>query len=192
MSQDSVTPDIGRSYATVVADPPWPYPDQRRPVNRGIQAGSRIHRFDYPVMELAEIRSLPVTDLAAPDAHLLLWTTSRYLEAGYETARAWGFRPSQLLTWCKPPVGIGPGGVFATTSEFVIYARRGTPEHVQRVGSTWWTWPRSGHSAKPDAFLDLVESTFPGPYLELFARRDRLGWDTWGNESLGTVGLGTA
>ena len=24
----------------------------------------------------------------------------------------------------------------------------------------------------------------PGPYLELFARRNRLGWDTWGNEAL--------
>lgn len=40
------------------------------------------------------------------------------------------------------------------------------------------------HSAKPEAFLDLVESVSPGPYLELFARRNRLGWDTWGNESL--------
>ena len=42
---------------------------------------------------------------------------------------------------------------------------------------------------KPEAFLDLVEAVSPGPYLELFARRNRLGWDTWGNESLEHVSL---
>jgi N6-adenosine-specific RNA methylase IME4 len=48
------------------------------------------------------------------------------------------------------------------------------------------------HSAKPEAFYDLVESVSPGPYLELFARRQRLGWDTWGNEALEHVDLGTS
>jgi len=46
------------------------------------------------------------------------------------------------------------------------------------------TWPRGAHSAKPEAFIDLVETISLGPYLELFARRQRLGWDTWGNEAL--------
>ena len=31
-------------------------------------------------------------------------------------------------------------------------------------------------------FLDLVEQVSPGPYLELFARRKRIGWDVWGDE----------
>ena len=47
----------------------------------------------------------------------------------------------------------------------------------------WWVWPRGKHSEKPEAFLDVVESVSPGPYLEMFARRNRLGWDTWGNQS---------
>lgn len=46
---------------------------------------------------------------------------------------------------------------------------------------------RIAHSAKPDAFLDLVEQVSPGPYLELFARRQRLGWDTYGDEALNHV-----
>ena len=45
------------------------------------------------------------------------------------------------------------------------------------------------HSRKPDAFMDLVEQVSPGPYLELFARRQRLGWDTYGNEALPHVQL---
>jgi hypothetical protein len=43
------------------------------------------------------------------------------------------------------------------------------------------------HSAKPECFLDHIEASCPGPYLELFARRARFGWDYWGDESLGTA-----
>jgi N6-adenosine-specific RNA methylase IME4 len=46
---------------------------------------------------------------------------------------------------------------------------------------TAFLWPRIGaHSVKPDAFGDLVERVSPGPYLELFCRRPRMGWDSWG------------
>lgn len=55
---------------------------------------------------------------------------------------------------------------------------------ANRINTRWFQWPRGAHSAKPEAFLDLVEQVSPGPYLELFARRNRLGWDTWGNECL--------
>jgi N6-adenosine-specific RNA methylase IME4 len=178
-------------YRTIVADPPWEL-DGRRPINRGRDAGSRIAQLPYSTMAVDRICAMPVADLAADDCHLLLWTINARVWEAYDVVKAWGFRPSQLLTWCKPPVGIGPGGVFANTSEFIVYARRGKPEHEQRVSSTWWEWPRGGHSAKPDAFLDMVEATFPGPYLELFARRARFGWDYWGDQSLGTAELGEA
>lgn len=111
------------------------------------------------------------------------------LRRAYDLVEGWGFRPSQLLTWCKPTMGLGPGGVFANTSEFVVYGRRGAPAHLERADSTWWSWPRPGreHSRKPDAFLDMVERHLPGPHVELFARRARFGWDYWGDESLGTA-----
>jgi N6-adenosine-specific RNA methylase IME4 len=38
-------------------------------------------------------------------------------------------------------------------------------------------------------FLDFFETLGKSPYLELFARRQRLGWDTWGNEALQHVEL---
>jgi N6-adenosine-specific RNA methylase IME4 len=69
----------------------------------------------------------------------------------------------------------------------VLFASRGSLPDSGRVDRNWWLWPRSVHSAKPEAFLDIVEQVSPGPYCELFARRDRLGWDTWGNEALGTA-----
>lgn len=60
-----------------------------------------------------------------------------------------------------------------------------------RVDTRWFTWPRGPHSAKPDAFYDMVEQVSPGPYLEMFARRARFGWDYFGDQSLGTATLGT-
>jgi N6-adenosine-specific RNA methylase IME4 len=191
-------------YRTIVADPPWPMPDTGV-TTRG-EADTKggtwwgRHRggtvtLGYPTMTLDEITTLPVAELAEDDAHLYLWTTNRFLEDAYAVARAWGFRVAQVLTWCKPPMGLGFGGAFTITTEFVLFARRGTLAHRQREDSSWWQWSRvyeNGHikhSAKPDAFLDMVEQVSPGPYLELFARRNRLGWDTWGNEALEHVAL---
>jgi N6-adenosine-specific RNA methylase IME4 len=201
MSEDNMEEREARKYRTIVADPPWRYAEgwpgastsAESNMNRGEVPDEAKKRkpLPYEAMSVEEIAGLPVSEIALPDAHLFLWTTNRYLMDAYlAVIPAWGFRVSQLLTWCKPPRGIGPGGLFASASEFIVYARRGKPEHLQRQDSTWWEWKRAvngEHSAKPDAFLDLVEQTVPGPYVELFARRARFGWDYWGNESLGTA-----
>lgn len=144
----------------------------------------------YETMSVGAIADLPIGDLAEPDAHLYVWTTNRFLYQTYGLVGGWGFRPAQLLTWCKPPMGIGFGGAFVATTEFVIFARRGSLATLAREDSTWWNWSRVyenghiAHSAKPDAFLDMVERVSPAPRLEMFARRQRLGWDTYGNEAL--------
>jgi N6-adenosine-specific RNA methylase IME4 len=174
-------------YRTIVADPPWTMP------TGGPQAGTRIWNpgtpssLPYSTMTLDEIGALPVAGFADREAHLYLWTTNAMLEASYGIVREWGFRPSQLLVWGKNPRGLGMGGAFTNTTEFVIFARRGSLKPQRRQDSTWWNWPRGPHSRKPDAFLDLVEQVSPGPYLELFARRARFGWDYWGDQSLGTA-----
>jgi N6-adenosine-specific RNA methylase IME4 len=145
--------------------------------------------LSYPSMTLPEIAALPIQELAETDAHLYIWTTQRYLEHTPGLVRQWGFEPSTVLTWCKPPTGFSLGGTFGKSSEFVVFARRGKLAAKTRTNRDWWEWSRGQHSAKPEAFLDLVESVSPGPYLELFARRQRLGWDTWGDEALEHVSL---
>lgn len=182
---------VTAEYRTVVADPPWMVhqPPMRYETGVAPPKGEPNRALPYPTMTVGEIERLPVGELAADDAHLYLWTINRYVEAAYDVARAWDFEPSTLLTWCKSPMGLGPGGAYALTSEFCLFARRGKGAFVQRHESTWWHWPRGRHSAKPEAFLDIVEQVSPAPRLEMFARRDRLGWDTWGNESLNTAEL---
>lgn len=144
---------------------------------------------EYPTMSIDEICALPVRELAEDDAHLYLWTTQTFLRDTYRVLDAWGFRQGAMLVWSKPPKGVC--GTYVCSVEFCIFARRGNLQHKRRQLGTCYQWPRSGHSAKPEAFLDMVESVSPGPYLELFARRNRLGWATWGNEALCHVELVT-
>ena len=168
------------TFATIVADPPWPYEDWPEFADAAGDANDR-RDLPYQSMTLDEISQLEVP--AADDSHLFLWTTNRFLEDAYDVVRAWNFSPSEVLVWAKPPRGIGPGGIFSNTAEFMVYGRKGKPEHNERVDSSWWSWPRGRHSAKPAAFLDLVERVCPGPFLEMFAREPREGWESWGLES---------
>ena len=169
-------------YRTIVADPPW---DVERSFGGANWANGERDRPDLPyqTMSLEDIADLPVHDWTAKDAHLYLWTTRQYLHDAPFVAHAWGFRPVATLIWCKPPGGF-VGGTFYPNVEYVLFCRRGTLKASERMPSSWFTWPRSDHSAKPDAFLDMVERVSPAPRLEMFARRQRLGWDTWGNEAL--------
>lgn len=189
-------------YRTIVADPPWPIADfpaklhgdgaALRTPRQTIQPDGRKVATPYGTMGLDAIAALSVKEWAERDAHLYIWTINAYVEQTYALARAWGFKPVKLLVWCKAPKGRGLGGTFGSATEYVLFCRRGSLASTSRIDRNWWEWPRSAHSAKPEAFLDVVERVSPGPYLELFARRDRLGWDTWGNESLGTATLGEA
>ena len=168
-------------YRTIVADPPW-HVATGGSGHWGLE--NRSSRLKYPAMDVDAIAALPIADLAEKRAHLYVWTINAYVEETYDIVRHWGFRPSTLLTWCKAPNGIGLGGTYSLTTEHVLFARRGVLPAARRVDTTWFQMPRGAHSAKPEAFLDLVESVSPGPYLEMFARRQRLGWETWGNEAL--------
>ncbi len=182
-------------YATIVADPPWTQKGGSLVggVGEGFVFADAIVTRDlpYPTMTMDEIKKIPVADVALPDAHLYLWTTNAYLERSYDVARAWGFKPSTMLVWAKNPMGGGLGGSWGISTEFILYARRGSLASIGRHAGTWFNFKRPyttdgkpDHSRKPDAFLDLVEHVSPGPYLEMFSRRARLGWDTWGDEAL--------
>jgi N6-adenosine-specific RNA methylase IME4 len=188
-----------KRYRTIVADPPWRYGkfngfSTTGPTPTAGKLTDAPTALPYDQMSVEDICALPVGDMATEAAHLYLWTTQRYLWDARQVVETWGFKPSTLLTWCKPPMGSALGFAFAPTTEFVVFAHRGGLQPIQRWESTWFGASRPyvakggpTHSAKPDAFLDIVEQVSPGPYLELFARRARFGWDYWGNESLGTA-----
>jgi N6-adenosine-specific RNA methylase IME4 len=188
-------------YRTIVADPPWAVTGIKlRPWRIGTR-GRRFRATEVPhsFMSTDDICALPVSDLAADDAHLYLWVTAKFNREGIgvQVAAAWGFTTIGEIVWAKPNYGLG--AFPRPQHEILLVCRRGTlPFAVRNEGSVQ-TWnqvrlPANGgkeHSRKPDGAQDLIERASPGPYLELFARRQRLGWDTWGNEALEHVQIGT-
>lgn len=175
-------------YRTIVADPPWDYGRNKSfSITRNGTGPKLLKPFTYPTMSGDSIAELPVAGMVEADSRLFLWATNRHLPLAFHVAQSWGFKYRQTLVWRKTgnPSPFG-GSVAPNHAEFLLVCRRGSPETLSRLSSSVIDAPAAvfGHSAKPEAFLDLVEQVSPGPYLELFARRQRLGWDTWGNEAL--------
>ena len=177
--------ELSPPYATIVADPPWDYPEgfatqSRSPGRDWSGAIDHAKPLPYSAMTLGEIKAMPVADLAAVDCRLFLWTTNRYLPAAFDVLTAWGFRYRQILVWHKRDGNMG-GSVAPCSAEFLLVAVKGSPPRIAKAASAVIVTAQSKqHSVKPAVFGDLVEAVSAGPYLELFSRSPRFGWDAWG------------
>lgn len=187
-------------YRTIMADPPWPYGSPRAVVGNGgrgsdggkaadiVQADVGQH---YPTMDLDAIKALPVKHLAQGNAHLYLWTTNSFMVEAHDVARAWGFEPKTILTWGKVrkadratfEPSCKTGYWYRSATEHCLFAVKGKLRlQVPEALPTLFLEERLPHSVKPESFRAFVEKASPGPYLELFARRNVPGWDAWGND----------
>lgn len=198
-------------YRTIVADPPWPErsfegggwryaSDAVRRIAKDPNKRYPLKALPYQTMAIDDIAALPISDMAEDESHLFVWTFDRFVTDGstQRVIEAWGFRVMpRMIVWHKASAGLGT--TMRPAHELVMIGRRGAKgfKSTKGAATTVGTWKQpyaNGkiHSAKPEGFLDLVESLCDGPYLELFARRNRLGWETWGNESLQHVEMGAA
>jgi len=168
-----------KKYKIIYADPPWELKAGSPNLHEKKQGNRELV---YPTMSVEEIKQLPVQSLAEKDSVLFLWTTNKYIEQSYAVARAWGFAPSTMLVWCKKPKGRGLGGTFGISTEYLLFARRGSFKAQERHWSTWFEAKRGLHSVKPQIAREMIEKCFDGNKIELFARQKTEGWDVWGNE----------
>lgn len=155
-------------YNVIVADPPWRF--DLRPDDM-----SRRNVTPYPTMALDDIKGMPVTELAADDSVLWLWTTNAHLPVSFEVVAAWGFTYKTTLTWVKNKMGTGDW--LRGRTEHCILAVRGRPVITLTNQTTVLEGRVQDHSTKPEEFYELVESLCQGTKVELFARKARKGWD---------------
>lgn len=176
-------------YRTVVADPPW-QPTLGATWDSRMRDKAGPQRF-YETLSVAEIVALKPR--LAAQAHLYIWCITAHVDWAYEVARAWNAEPITLLTWKKPGLGAGR---FRCNTEHILVARKGSRagnpfgsggRTAQATPGTLFEWSRGSHSEKPDEFFSLVEKLSPAPRLEMYARKPRDGWASWGNESDGSV-----
>jgi len=177
---------VDELYSTILADPPWQFQNRT-----GKMAPEHKRLLRYPTMAVKEIMDLPVQEVAAECSHLYLWVPNALLAEGLRVMAAWGFTYKSNLVWYKVrkdggPDGRGVGFYFRNVTEMILFGVRGgmrTLAPGRRQVNLLSTQKRE-HSRKPDEIFDLIERCSPGPYLELFARFERDGWDQWGNEDV--------
>jgi N6-adenosine-specific RNA methylase IME4 len=179
-----------------VIDPPWKYGVWGKGSDKMYAKGytdqtSYAKPLPYPYMTLDEIKALPIENLADENCELYLWTTQKYLYEAIGIMKHWGFKHCTTITWCKKPKGTGQGGVYCPTTEFLLHGRIGKMPKVKRIDSTWFLTkrPNNSHSTKPEFFQDMIETVSEAPRLEMFARREREGWDVFGNEVPNSIKL---
>ncbi len=176
----------GKKYRTIYADPPWQFQNRTGKV---APEHKRLRR--YETMTLTDIKSLPIETICDEKCHLYLWVPNALLPEGLEVMKAWGFEYKTNIIWEKvrhdgQPDGRGVGFYFRNVTEILLFGIRGSKNRTLAPARSQVNIIRSikrEHSRKPDEIIPIIEACSPGPYLELFARGKREGWDMWGNQA---------
>jgi N6-adenosine-specific RNA methylase IME4 len=165
----------------MLIDPPWPFETYSERA-----AGMVLDHYD--TMTIDQIKALPIKQLAAKDCAIFCWVTWPHMPIWKTILDAWGVEYSGLaFDWIKlNPSGEGlhwgTGYCTRQNPEPCILAKIGNPLRLDEGVHSVIMAPVGQHSEKPEEAWRRIERLFGGPYLELFARRERLGWTTWGNE----------
>ena len=163
-------------YRTILIDPPWKEAGGGR-----IKRGADRH---YPVLTTNKIiQVIGESDCFRPEplgCHLYLWVTNNHLEDGLSVIRQLGFRYVTNLVWVKDRFGLGR--YFRGQHELCLFSVMGRLMTLNRRTSTVLAEKKREHSRKPEMMYSIIENCSPPPRLEMFARRRREGWSSWGNE----------
>ncbi len=186
-------------YGVIYADPPWKY---KMYSPKGEVKGPSAQ---YECMNFDALRAMrdDVIFATGPDSVCVMWAIFPMLDKAIALMQEWGFRFVTGGAWQKVTEhgkqGFGQGYVFRGSAELFMIGAVGKPRIKNRstrnalvtgdvpadlndLGISIFSKLRE-HSRKPDEMRDLIEGLFDGPYLELFARTTRPGWDAWGKET---------
>ena len=185
IAQEFINLVPAKGYGTILADPPWRFKNRTGKV---APEHKRLNRYD--TLSLEEIMEIPVSLVSAEKSHLYLWVPNALLQEGLEVMKEWGFQYKANIVWHKirkdgGPDGRGVGFYFRNTTELVLFGIRGKMRTLSpgRSQVNIIRTQKQEHSRKPLELYQICEKCSPGPYLEIFARGKKEGWDVFGNQS---------
>ena len=191
-----MTPLPPGPYGCILADPPWAYKTYSGDAIPARAMRNGLATAHYSTMQPSQLCALPVCGVTAKDCTLFLWVTWPTLLDAFDVIGAWGFTyKTCAFAWMKANVStvnlfddpidayMGLGYWTRANSEVCLLATRGSPKRLNADVRQGIIEPRREHSRKPDCVHERIERLVVGPYLELFARQRRPGWDAWGNET---------
>jgi len=165
-------------YRVFYADPPWEYArDQHTTEEQATVLGTH-----YPSMTIPDLCAIDIKSLAMEDAVLFMWVTSPLLEEAFKVVEAWGFKYKASMVWDKVKHNVGH--YVSVRHEIVLICTKGSCKpDIPKLHDSVLSIERTEHSRKPKEVRDIIDEIYPnGKRIELFARGQFEGWDTWGNE----------
>ena len=178
-----------KKFDVILADPPWQYTSKSVAPNREVTN-------HYSTMPTDDICNLPIEEKAAAHCALFLWATWPLLPDALQVINTWGFTYKTIAwVWVKSKqsgMGFfwGMGGYTRSNSEPCLLAFTKELSVASHSIQSLIYSPVRKHSQKPDDQYRKIEALYPDRnYLELFARRKRQGWSSWGNEVQSDVDL---
>lgn len=171
-----------KQYNVIYVDPPWEYS------NTGVNGAAEHH---YNTMSIAELEALPesINLSISKNAVMFMWITNPLMAEAFHLIEKWGFTYKTNIVWVKTELK-KPGSGFYVRGrhELLFICTKGsfTPldENISPPIGSVVSSPVMEHSRKPTVFYEIIEKLYPKcSYIELFARSNREGWDSWGNET---------
>lgn len=190
-----------KKYKIIYADPAWKYNNKPNKKGRAVEC-------HYPTMDIADIKALPINEIADKDSILFIWVTFPKLQEGLDTIKAWGFEYKTIgFVWVKTNKNTdtnqmsflpaesfdsfwGMGMWTRANVELCLIATKGKPKRQSASVHSVVYAPLSVHSRKPKVIRDkIIQLVGDLPKVELFARQNADGWDAWGNQVQESVNL---
>lgn len=183
-----------KKFDVIYADPPWKFFDGFRSApDLSFQKNEK-----YDVLETEEIKKIPVNKLSKSDCVLFLWTTDAHLPDALSVIKSWGFKYKTIaFIWNKKTVNNKQvcfmGKWTMKGSEICLLATKGKAHKMLKCYNVRQLVEaeRKDHSSKPEEVAKRIEKMFGKElkYIELFARKERKGWEVWGNQVKSTLNV---
>ena len=169
-------------FRVLCADPAWSFGDSLPGKSRGAAK-------NYRTMTVDEIERFELPPLAT-DCYLFLWRVASMQQEALNVVRCWGFTVKTEIVWSKKTKHgkqhYGMGRHVRAAHETCLVCVRGKPKPGRDMMRSLFEAKTGAHSQKPEEFYAMIESSFRGPFAELFARRHRRGWTCLGDELQGS------
>ena len=184
-------------FGMISLDPPWHFDRRGAQSEEGIDRTPQRH---YATASLDHLATLPISEIAARDAHVMMWITGPLLVEGahLKLFDAWGVKPASIaFVWIKLwnsfdmdqlrrtpllecDIAMGLGYTTRQNAEYVVLGSIGKPVRARADIRQVIVSPRQEHSRKPAEYYRRVEHYAVGPRIDMFAGADRPGWTRWG------------
>ena len=179
-----------KKYRVIYADPPWRFK------NFSVKGEGRNAVSHYDCLTLPDLKRLNINRHADKDCALFMWITDPMLDQGLELMKSWGFKfKTVAFYWAKTNIKAnlkklsaekdfftGLGYWTRANCEQCVMGTIGNPTRKGKDVKRLIIDKRREHSRKPEQIYDRIEKLIDGPYLELFARKTKPNWDSWGNQ----------